>query len=70
MKSNKTTITALVAAIALIASALSDALADGWDASDLTLMAGAVGLALQGFFSRDDDVTSEGGKAPKSAKPL
>jgi len=64
-KSVKTTAASLVAALAIILSALSEALKDGWSAQDVTMIVGAVGIAIGGFFSRDDDVTSEGTKAPR-----
>ena len=59
-RSNKTTVTAVAAAIALVATAVSDASADGLQWGDATLIFGALMIALQGFWARDRDVTSEG----------
>jgi hypothetical protein len=61
----KTTIMGVLAALGLIATAISDALQDGWSAEDFTMIAAAVGIALQGVFSRDDNVTSEGTKVER-----
>jgi len=60
VKSTKTTVAGVAAAIALVAKAVSDAAADGLDFGDITLIAGAIALALQGIFARDDSVSSEG----------
>lgn len=65
VKSNKTTVTGILAAVALVAKAVADAFSDGIDFGDITLIAGAVALALQGIFARDDNVTSEGTIAPR-----
>jgi len=68
-KSNKTTIAALAAAVALLANAVSESLRDGLDFGDIATIAGAIMIALQGYFSRDDDVTSEGTLATKGLPP-
>jgi len=69
VRSRKTTIAAVAAAVAIIAGAVADALANGWDATDVSLIAGAVAIAAQGFFSRDDDVSSEGEKVARPRAP-
>lgn len=56
----KTTVAALFAAIALVSKAISDAAADGLQWDDAAMIFGALMLALQGYFTRDRDVTSEG----------
>lgn len=58
--SSKTTVAGIAAAVALIAKAVADATADGFQWDDVTLIVGALMLALQGYWSRDRDVTSEG----------
>jgi len=58
----KTTTMGVIAAIGLLCTALTDALRDGWSTQDYALIASAIGIALQGIFSRDDNISSEGTK--------
>lgn len=74
MKSTKTTVAGLLAGIGLLASVLSKLFAEGGpgfagilDATYLTEIVAALGALGLGWFARDDDVTSEGTKAPKAS---
>lgn len=63
--SSKTTVAGFFAALALASSGIGDALKDGWQMGDVALIVGAVMLAVQAFFTRDKDVTSEGTRVPQ-----
>ena len=66
-KSMKTTVGGLVVALGLIFSALGKVMnGEPLEMTEVSLIVAALGAAWQGFVSRDDDVTSEGAKRPKS----
>lgn len=67
VRSPKTTMAGLAVGVSLIAFAVQDAMEDGsWDGPDWALLAGGIGAAAAGFYSRDDNVSSEGVKIPKT----
>ena len=64
-KSVKTTTAGGVAGFALVSSALERMIVEGFSMAALLQIVSAVALVVLGLVSRDDDVTSEGEKAPK-----
>lgn len=68
-RSSKTTIAGILAGLALVLTAVSDAMlaTDGeWGPHQIGTVVAGLAVGLQGLFSRDDDVTSEGTKRPKT----
>lgn len=62
-KSIKTTIGGAISAIGAAVIAYGEFV--GMDLTGVGAAIVTVGLAILGIYARDDDVTSEGGKAPK-----
>lgn len=63
-KSRKTTISGLIAALGAAIIAFGEATGQDW--SMIGAAVSTLGIAFLGFFSRDDDVSSEGTTAPKN----
>lgn len=71
MKSWKTTTLGILGIVAAVATLLISVLTGEFDGAHLTALMAAVGVifpSIGNLFSRDDDVTSEGTKAPKTRK--
>jgi hypothetical protein len=75
MKSTKTTVAGIATGVGIIASLISNifsvegaTLFDIFATENLSMLVAGIGAILMGLFARDDDITSEGGTAPKDAK--
>lgn len=64
-KSTKTTLGGLAAGLGMIGSAVSQIIENGWSEGAIMLILSGLGMAVAGFFARDDDVSSEGKKVKK-----
>lgn len=74
MRSRKTTWAGIVAAVGLFASVITHAykspegfLTSVFEPENAALITAALGAFFNGLFARDDDVTSEGTRAPKNS---